>query len=379
MHYVSAVTAIIIVLASTLPVFADPEPSEVQVGRSERGSQTSPRATSPPDLLRGAIDPFEEGPQRARFLRAAGVDSELSEQEFKSDAQRAENFIRAFDRWNAILRFDRDGSGTIDWFEVQDYRREMRKHVLTRFDVDRNGRLNGGEREAANGALGSIELLIRPEDTVLTLAATPRVQRPNIPPASVTVSLQNDPFIQKLRQEIDVDGNGDLSYEELRAHEQVKREHWQQQLETNRRSVLGGFDRNRNGKLDADERQAFLDSLGAGPKRRFDKNNDGRLDEQERSEWEKTSMGRFFKQRAEADVDGDGLLSWEENQAFMRARHPEHFKQQKLFAWAQKLRELRKEADTDGDGLLNERESAQYHRLIAEDDLKTFSDRQHQR
>ncbi len=62
--------------------------------------------------------------ERPRFFRAAGVDNELTAAEFARDRRRKKSFVRKSDTWKAMLRFDKDRSGTIDWFEADAYRRK---------------------------------------------------------------------------------------------------------------------------------------------------------------------------------------------------------------------------------------------------------------
>ena len=63
-----------------------------------------------PDVINDAVDPFVPGKERARFLKAAGVDTELDENEFVASAQLEDGFARVFDKWSALIRFDKNGS-----------------------------------------------------------------------------------------------------------------------------------------------------------------------------------------------------------------------------------------------------------------------------
>lgn len=107
------------------------------------------------DPLTGAVEPFRPSAERTRFIRAAGVDSELSREEFAADGKRGEGFVRSFDRWEVLLRFDADHNGAIDWLEAQKYRQAVHRQVLGRFDTDRDSKLRGPERTRAMQALAA--------------------------------------------------------------------------------------------------------------------------------------------------------------------------------------------------------------------------------
>ena len=60
-------------------------------------------------------------------------------------------------------------------------------------------------------------------------------------------------------------------------------------------TLLERYDKNKNGKLDQDEREALRKDREADRIKRFDKNGDGKLDEQERQ----AASSEFRKRRAE--------------------------------------------------------------------------------
>ncbi|MGB2822212.1 MAG: hypothetical protein WBF17_14605, partial [Phycisphaerae bacterium] len=119
-----------------------------------RRPATAP-ATMPADVLKGAVDPYEPGAERGRFFRVAGVNNELDGKEFAAAQGQAGSFARKFDRWQSMLAFDKNRNGTLDWFEADAYRQDLRKRVLEAFDADKDGRLTGKERERANAALAA--------------------------------------------------------------------------------------------------------------------------------------------------------------------------------------------------------------------------------
>ena len=75
------------------------------------------------DVIKDAIDPYVPGKERARFLKAAGVDTELDADEFKTNAAQKDSFVRKYDKWSAILAFDKNNDKNIDWFEANSYRK----------------------------------------------------------------------------------------------------------------------------------------------------------------------------------------------------------------------------------------------------------------
>ena len=78
------------------------------------------------DIVKDAIEPYIPGRERARFLRAAGADTELSASEFEAVGAAADSFVRKFDKWAALAQFDRNTNTSIDWFEADAYRRALR-------------------------------------------------------------------------------------------------------------------------------------------------------------------------------------------------------------------------------------------------------------
>ena len=118
------------------------------------------------DLAAGAVDPLDLVEENVRFSVAAGEGKELDEAAFGANRERHNPFVRSFDRWESLLLFDRNGDGKISWQEAARYRRELRRQMLAAYDADRNGRLTGEERAAANKALaeGNLPALNAPRD-----------------------------------------------------------------------------------------------------------------------------------------------------------------------------------------------------------------------
>ena len=122
-------------------------------------AQGAAAAGKTPDVLRNAVDPYVPGVERGRYFRAAGVDNELSAEEFAADRKRTSPFVRGFDHWPMLIGFDKNANGTVDWFEADAYRREVRKKVIEAFDTNDDRKLSPAERAAANKALTSERFL----------------------------------------------------------------------------------------------------------------------------------------------------------------------------------------------------------------------------
>lgn len=123
---------------------------QAQTGLSPASAPASGPAAA--DLAKGTIDPIDLAGERMRFLEAAGVTNELDANAFEANRGKKNPFVRSFDRWEEIIKFDRNHNGTIDWFEADAYRQDLRKKVLAIYG-DKDGKLTGKQREAANLAL----------------------------------------------------------------------------------------------------------------------------------------------------------------------------------------------------------------------------------
>lgn len=110
------------------------------------------------DLLRHQVDPLNMSLVRAKFLRAAGVDMELSAEEFKADQEKGNGFAMKYDKWGTLAKYDANKNKTLDWFEVKGYRKGFRESVMGKYDLNKNMRLTGVEREKAHKALTGGEL-----------------------------------------------------------------------------------------------------------------------------------------------------------------------------------------------------------------------------
>lgn len=81
--------------------------------------------------------------------------------------------------------------------------------------------------------------------------------------------------------------------------------------------ILKEFDKDGDGKLSQEERQAAREARQKAMLEKFDADGDGKLSEDERKKMQETVRAERLKQ---FDKDGDGKLSKEERQAMPRFR-----------------------------------------------------------
>ena len=309
------------------------------------------------DVLTDAVDPFVPGKERARFLKAAGVDTELDETEAKVNAKLADGFIRPFDKWSNLMLFDKNKDKKIDWFEANAYRRVVRAAILATYDKDGNKKLNGEEREKANKDLLAGKL--------------PKISVPKASTSGDGSSLNNlpEPGRRPSAGNSNRPGNSGRSsrggFGNFNSEEFTKK-----------------YDKDGDGKLsDTERRDAFTAMRAAAEKRRadyikqYDKDGDGELDEEERraartAAWEKYKQenperaAEIEKRRAEFvkqyDKDGDGELSSEERREAFRARWAQ-FRQDnpdRAAEMEKRREEFMNRFDKNGDGEINDDERA---------------------
>ena len=312
---------------------------------------TKPSAAPQADLCAGAVDPYDQPGQKERFFKAAGVDGELEAKELHADQAAPGGFARSFDRWATMIRHDKDRNRTIDWFEADAYRQALRKRILARFDADKDGKLTGAERRAANRALAAGGLRGAPT-TMKAPAATAVAPRRPMPAGGIW------PSRKKLLEQYDADRDGKLSPEEMQAARRaIGREF--------RKRLLARYDTNGDGGLDGAERKAMLAERAQSRKRaetqwflrHFDDNGNGKLDEDEQAalkdfQGRLRGVGQQLRRRL-LDIDGDGQVTPEERTAgrleMMRFGLAMMLKVQRLM-------------DLDGDGTVSEAEREDFGR-----------------
>lgn len=296
------------------------------------------------DLCAGRVDPYDPAAQRNLFFTAAGVDNELTVEEF--NVSRKDGLAGAFDKWELMLQFDKNGNKSLDWFEMDAYRREVRKLVLEAFDQNKDGHLAGAEREAANKSLaaGKVPGLDR------------RDGRSGI---SVRDSREGGSWEER-RQEMmkryDKDGDGKLNDEERKAAFEAYRSQRDQARNgeggaspapperitryddikpppgedskapgregqpSERRGGPGGMFGRRPGESDSD-RQARIRQMQQRRReeavRKFDANGDGKITGEERAALAEQARGNMEAAALnwglrDFDADGDGRLDEKE-------------------------------------------------------------------
>ena len=330
------------------------------------------------DLCKDAIDPYVPGMERMRFLQASGADNELSAEEFIADAGRAGGFAREFDAWDALAKFDKNDNGTIDWFEADAYRRDLRKRMLAAFDKNTDGRLTGEERRAANLALaaGKIPGTATPEPDIVELAPVPGAgsPMPGVAGASAAPGTGEgaersmrqfaDRMRGRIMERFDANQDGEIDEQERAAAQEQMRARF---AEMRDRFLVRRFDADGDGQLGEaetasmeqakEEWRARIESAKARFMEKWDANADGQLEEGEKSAIRESFRARLAERRAafiaEWDTDGDGELSEAERGAVreqMRARIEE---------WRQKM-------DADGDGRVSREEMRAGFRAMRE-------------
>lgn len=262
------------------------------------------------DLLKDAVDPYLPGTERARFLKASGVDSELDETEFEASAKAEEPFARSFEKWPALVRFDANNNKKLDWFEIDTYRRDLRTRMLAEYDKDKNGTLENAERDEANKALAAGKL---PKATPLTPApGTGNAEDPDRPRRG-----RGEEWRRQELEKWDKDGDGQLSREE-------RKEQITMAIKDGRERQVRKWDENGDGVLDAEERAKVMedrqdqwwlrfDDIGM---KHFDADADGKLSEQESRDIvafgeDLEKVGKKWEVNM-LDTDGDGEVSRDE-------------------------------------------------------------------
>ncbi len=293
---------------------------------AEKSEETPPEkkpATST-DICIDAVDPYNPGAEKMKFFKAAGVDIELSAEECEADRTREKCFVRKFDSFKSMLPFDKDGSGTMDWFEIDDYRRDLRRRVLEGYDLNDNGMLDGDERLAASKALLTGKLVTArkqysyrkskgkksSEDPWASIGAAPEKSKSKSKSSSgkskygskekkaSDTSSREQKRQAALVKRWDRDRDGKLSEKEKAEMEEYYKKKKQQAEEYKKKKdeFRKRADANGDGQLDTSERKAYYELIKEYIiQRRYDRDGDGQLNEKERAELEKDRNRRKKK------------------------------------------------------------------------------------
>ena len=314
-------------------------------------------AERPPDLCKGAIDPYDAPAEKVRFFAAAGVDNELTEKEFAANRSDPKAFVRPFDTWAAILSFNKDRNETIDWLEAHAYRQAFRKRVLAMFDADKDKRLGAAERDKANRALVARKVSLptqakaSPRTGVLDRRQREMLARYDTD-GDGKINAAEQTAMRAARQEqrdlrrYNADKDGKLDQAET-----ARRDQAQAEREKQRQERLEKYDADGDGQLSRTERRASWRAERAQrlaqQLKTHDKDGDGKLDDAERTAMRAAQRRRWELRRY--DADGDGKLSEAET-----AKRDDERKR-----WAARRQEFVERFDTDGDGELSQDERAE--------------------
>jgi hypothetical protein len=295
-----------------------------------------------PKLCLGAVDPFDRATQKTGFYAIAGKDGELTKDEFLDAAEKTsttKSFLRSFDKFESLMRFNKDKNKTIDWVEAEAYRVDLRKRVLAAFDTNKDSRLKGPEREAANRALAAGKFA-----------------------RAGGMAGRRASFMSKW----DKDGDGKLSDAEREA-----------MRESYRKRSMEKWDKDGDGKLSDEERQAMRKGRRGGMGevmerwrlQTFDIDGDGKLNEAEEAE-RKEFQGQFRDMGKRIDVrfndlDGDGTVSREERQKIMREWSGSALKMMAMAATYM---------DRDGDGTVSADERTGFMKKVQTGMVKWMED-----
>jgi len=364
---------------------------------------TKPAATRParpPDVLTGPVDPYQPGTERAKFFQAAGVDNELDQKEHAAARGKAGSFVRRFDLLGEMARFDKDGNKTLDWFEADAYRQDLRKRVLAAFDTNKDGRLTGTERDKANAMLAG--------GRVPGAAAGRPGGRPGATRDREWIRQRMQRRRAELVRRYDTDSNGRIDEAERKAMVAAIRQEAERELAERRR---GSWDADKDGQLSDAERAAMAAAVAERQAerdkwledvrlRRWDRDGDGQLDETELAAMEaeqarQRAEGERWREeweRKQYDLNDDGKLDDQEQvmlaaararrEAYARQREADFERRRGEDRWREVTTRWRlQNFDLDGDGELDQREREEFRGFerqlqgVGENFRKRFEDR----
>ena len=320
----------------------------------------------------GAVQPYDQADEKDRFLGAVGVDNELSAEEFAANAKADKPFVRAFDRWDALVRYDQNRNGKISWTEADAYRQALSEAALKAYDADGDKKLSEAEAAKLNEDLAAGRL---PGAFGGRGQGRGRFTRGGEGAGRGGEGAGRGgrgfgEMDEETRKKYDADGDGQLSRDEMRKI-------WEDRRAEMEKRRLEQFDNDKDGQLSEEEvaaeretrRKEMQDRMDQWMTRRYDRDGDGTLNEEEtaardaavkqmqeqRETWQKRmqeARDEFVKTH---DTDGDGQLSEAERQAAgeaMRQRAREA------------MEKFRKEADADGNGEVSRDERREWYQKL---------------
>jgi len=312
----------------------------------------------PPEVMKDAVDPFDPPKERGRFFTATGPDSELSADEFAAARGKKDSFVRVFDTFKAMGRFDRNSNKTIDWFEAKAYREDIRKRVLAAFDANKDGKLKDAERDKANRLLasGKVPAAKSGDSASMLLGGTEGWEKRRAEVIARHDANKDGKLTGKERQAawddirkqwatraFDADNNGKLDERETAAMKKAQAE-GKATYDRWRSDWVKKYDADGDGELSEEESKVAREKVAAEFRKlrdnwtsKWDADKDGKLSDEERKVMRESVRNRARQLRKEIDADGDGRITGQETQAFFK--------------------KLKKTYDIDGDGTLSSEET----------------------
>lgn len=362
------------IVALSAVVLAQSQPASLPASGPASGPTSSlgswpVRATSrlaAADVVKDLFDNYDEAQERTRFLEDAGIDGELSAQEWQAVVGKSGRFVRSSDRWEVALAYDKDRNKQLNWGEAQQYREATRQRLLAQFDRNKDGKLTDAERDEANqfvalaaersrwgggwggGRTGGGWVGGTGGNGAWGIAAASQPGAGGAwqigtasQPGALAAAVAN--IRQQMMQQFDTNGDGQLDEQER----QAMLDQYRRRGEDMRRQwQLRQFDKDGDGQLSADEQAAAdaqqrglresVQKLQADVIKRWDADGDGQLSAEERQTMTQDFRREAQRRMSEIDTEGDGQISPQEGQAYWQT--------------------LIKKYDADGDGQLNDDE-----------------------
>ncbi|MBT3201615.1 MAG: hypothetical protein HN350_17065 [Phycisphaerales bacterium] len=313
------------------------------VSAATKRAKKTPKVAKPvPKLCLGAIDPYDQAIQKAGFFTIAGKDGELTSEEFRS----------AFEKEMSTKTFLR----SFDNFRA-----------MQAFDKDKNSTIDWVEASAYRADLRKRVLAEFDANKDSRLKGPEREGANRALAAGKFSKLRGMAGRQaEFMKKYDKDGDGKLSDEERNA-----------MREEFRKRARERYDKNKDGKLSDEERKAMRRGQGGAWReaterwrlQHFDLDADGVLSEAEEAE-QREFQGQFAAMGKKMDVkfndlNGDGEVSREERQSIGRE-------------WAKSAIPMMALAatymDTDGDGTVSPAERDGFGKKVQTGMIKWMED-----